>query len=90
MPSIVFGLWGIFVLAPVIEPIEDFLNRHLGWLFLFKAGNVSLAGGGNIFTAGVVLSVMVLPIITSVSREVFRQTPSTHIEAAQALGATKW
>jgi phosphate transport system permease protein len=90
VPSIVFGLWGIFVLAPVIEPIEDFLNRHLGWLFLFKAGNVSLAGGGNIFTAGVVLSVMILPIITSVSREVFRQTPATHIEAAQALGATKW
>jgi phosphate transport system permease protein len=49
-----------------------------------------LAGGGNIFTAGVVLAVMVLPIITSVSREVFRQTPTTHIEAAQALGATKW
>jgi phosphate transport system permease protein len=90
VPSIVFGLWGIFVLAPQIEPIEGFLNHHLGWLFLFKAGNVSLAGGGNIFTAGVVLAVMVLPIITSVSREVFRQTPSTHIEAAQALGATKW
>jgi phosphate transport system permease protein len=90
VPSIVFGLWGIFVLAPQIEPFEEFLNHHLGWLFLFKGGNVSLAGGGNIFTAGVVLSVMVLPIITSVSREVFRQTPSTHIEAAQALGATKW
>jgi phosphate transport system permease protein len=90
VPSIVFGLWGIFVLAPQLAPIEAFLNRHLGWLFLFKAGNVSLAGGGNIFTAGVVLSVMVLPIITSVSREVFRQTPDPHIEAAQALGATKW
>jgi phosphate transport system permease protein len=90
VPSIVFGLWGIFVLAPQIEPIEAFLNRHLGWLFLFKTGDVSLAGGGNIFTAGVVLSVMVLPIITSVSREVFRQTPTPHIEAAQALGATKW
>ena len=90
VPSIVFGLWGIFVLAPQLEPIEVFLNRHLGWLFLFKAGNVSLAGGGNIFTAGVVLAVMVLPIITSVSREVFRQTPGPHIEAAQALGATKW
>jgi phosphate transport system permease protein len=90
VPSIVFGLWGIFVLAPQLEPIEALLNRHLGWLFLFKVGNVSLAGGGNIFTAGVVLSVMVLPIITSVSREVFRQTPNTHIEAAQALGATKW
>jgi phosphate transport system permease protein len=90
VPSIVFGLWGIFVLAPQVSPIEAFLNRDLGWLFLFKAGNVSLAGGGNILTAGVVLSVMVLPIITSVSREVFRQTPSPHIEAAQALGATKW
>jgi phosphate transport system permease protein len=90
VPSIVFGLWGIFVLAPQLEPIEAFLNRDLGWLFLFKGGNVSLAGGGNIFTAGVVLAVMILPIITSVSREVFRQTPNTHIEAAQALGATKW
>jgi phosphate transport system permease protein len=90
VPSIVFGLWGIFVLAPQLEPMEAFLNRDLGWLFLFKGGNVSLAGGGNIFTAGVVLAVMILPIITSVSREVFRQTPNTHIEAAQALGATKW
>ncbi|MGO9656221.1 phosphate ABC transporter permease subunit PstC [Mycobacterium sp.] len=90
VPSIVFGLWGIFVLAPQLEPMETFLNRDLGWLFLFKGGNVSLAGGGNIFTAGVVLAVMILPIITSVSREVFRQTPNTHIEAAQALGATKW
>lgn len=90
VPSIVFGLWGIFVLAPQLEPIEAFLNRDLGWLFLFKGGNVSLAGGGNIFTAGVVLAVMILPIITAVSREVFRQTPNTHIEAAQALGATKW
>jgi phosphate transport system permease protein len=90
VPSIVFGLWGIFVLAPQLVPVEEFLNQHLGWLFLFKAGDVSLAGGGNIFTAGVVLAVMVLPIITSVSREVFRQTPGPHIEAAQALGATKW
>ena len=51
---------------------------------------MSLAGGGTIFTAGIVLAVMILPIITSVSREVFRQTPLTQIEAAQALGATKW
>jgi phosphate transport system permease protein len=90
VPSIVFGLWGIFVLAPELVPIETLLNRDLGRLFLFKAGDVSLAGGGNIFTAGVVLSVMILPIITAVSREVFRQTPAPHIEAAQALGATKW
>ena len=49
---------------------------------------MSLAGGGTIFTAGVVLAVMILPIITAVTREVFRQTPRIHIEAAQALGAT--
>jgi phosphate transport system permease protein len=90
VPSIIFGLWGIFVLAPKIEPVANFLNHTLGWLFLFKQGNVSLAGGGTIFTAGVVLSVMILPIITSVSREVFRQTPHIQMEAAQALGATKW
>ncbi len=90
VPSIVFGLWGIFVLAPKLEPVARFLNRNLGWLFLFKQGNVSLAGGGTIFTAAIVLSVMILPIVTSVSREVFRQTPLTQIEAAQALGATKW
>lgn len=90
VPSIIFGLWGIFVLAPQLEPVAAFLNRHLGWFFLFKTGNVSLAGGGTIFTAGVVLSVMILPIVTSVSREVFRQTPHIQMEAAQALGATKW
>jgi phosphate transport system permease protein len=90
VPSIIFGLWGIFVLAPKLEPVAEFLNRNLGWFFLFKQGNVSLAGGGTIFTAGIVLSVMILPIITSVSREVFRQTPPIQMEAAQALGATKW
>ena len=90
VPSIIFGLWGIFVLAPNIEPVAAFLNRNLGWLFLFRQGNVSLAGGGTIFTAGIVLSAMILPIITSVSREVFRQTPPMQMEAAQALGATKW
>ncbi len=90
VPSIVFGLWGIFVLAPKLKPVAAFLNHYLGWLFLFRTGNVSLAGGGTIFTAGIVLAVMILPIITSVTREVFRQTPVTQIEAAQALGATKW
>ena len=90
VPSIVFGLWGIFVLAPKLEPIQRFLNENLNWIFLFGNGNVSLAGGGTIFTAGVVLAVMILPIITSVSREVFTLTPKGHVEAAQALGATKW
>lgn len=90
VPSIVFGLWGVLVLAPKIEPVQTFLNDNLGWFFLFADGNVSISGGGTIFTAGVVLAVMILPIITSVSREVFNLTPAAHIEAAQALGATKW
>ncbi|AFT98633.1 phosphate ABC transporter permease subunit PstC [Nocardia brasiliensis] len=90
VPSIVFGLWGFLVLAPQLEPVQKFLNNKLGWLFLFSDGNVSIAGGGTIFTAGVVLAVMILPIITSVSREVFNLTPPAHIEAAHALGATKW
>ncbi|MBF6438422.1 phosphate ABC transporter permease subunit PstC [Nocardia cyriacigeorgica] len=90
VPSIVFGLWGFLVLAPQIEPVQRFLNEKLGWFFLFAEGNVSISGGGTIFTAGVILAVMILPIITSVSREVFALTPVSHIEAAQALGATKW
>ncbi|MDG5482964.1 phosphate ABC transporter permease subunit PstC [Mycolicibacterium gadium] len=90
VPSIVFGLWGIFVLAPWLTPVATFLNQNLGWFFLFSEGNVSLAGGGTIFTAGIVLAVMILPIITSVTREVFALTPRGHVEAAQALGATKW
>ena len=90
VPSIVFGLWGIFVLAPWLTPVATFLNDNLGWFFLFADGNVSLAGGGTIFTAGIVLAVMILPIITSVTREVFAQTPRGHVEAAQALGATNW
>ncbi len=90
VPSIVFGLWGIFVLAPWLTPVATFLNNHLGWFPLFAKGNVSLAGGGTIFTAGVVLAVMILPIITSVTREVFSLTPRGQVEAAQALGATKW
>lgn len=90
VPSIVYGLWGLLVLAEYLKPVQEFLNGNLGWFFLFSDGNVSIAGGGTIFTAGVVLAVMILPIITSVSREVFALTPVAHIEAAQALGATKW
>jgi phosphate transport system permease protein len=90
VPSIVFGLWGIVVLAPWLRPVARFLNDHLGGFFLFADGNVSVAGGGTIFTAGIVLAVMILPIITSVTREVFSLTPKYHVEAAQALGGTKW
>jgi phosphate transport system permease protein len=87
VPSIIFGLWGMAVLGPRIQPVADFLNSNLGWFFLFADGNVS---SGTIFTAGIVLAIMILPIITSISREVLQQTPTLHKEAALALGATKW
>ncbi|MCW2562847.1 MAG: phosphate transporter rane protein 1, PhoT family, partial [Mycobacterium sp.] len=90
VPSIVYGVWGIYVLAPVLKPFAMWLNKDLGWIFLFKTGNASVAGGGTIFTAGIVLAVMILPIITAVTREVFVQTPRGQIEAALALGATRW
>ncbi|BBZ12028.1 phosphate ABC transporter permease subunit PstC [Mycobacterium branderi] len=90
VPSIIYGVWGLYVLAPRLRPIATWLNHHLGWCFLFANGNASVAGGGTIFTAGIVLAVMILPIITAVTREVFVQTPQAHIEAALALGATRW
>lgn len=90
VPSIVFGLWGIKVLGPALEPVAQWLNSTLGWVPLFADGNVSIGGGGTIFTAGIVLAVMILPIVTAVTREVFRQTPLTQIEGALALGATRW
>jgi phosphate transport system permease protein len=62
----------------------------MGWSFPFATGNVSAAGGGTIFTGGIVLAVMILPIIAAVTREVFVQTPRDQIEAALALGATRW
>ena len=88
IPSVVYGLWGGLVLAPVLVPLWELLGRTLGWVPLF-AGDVSPTGR-VIATVGVVLAVMILPIITAVSREVFLQTPRLHEEAALALGATRW
>jgi phosphate transport system permease protein len=90
VPSIIYGAWGLYVLAPRLSPIAMWLNEHLGAVFLFATGNASVAGGGTIFTAGIVLAVMILPIISAVTREVFIQTPHGQIEAALALGATQW
>jgi phosphate transport system permease protein len=88
VPSVVFGLWGINVLAPAITPLYRWLNENLGWLPFFS-GTVS-GTGKTILTVAIVLAVMILPIITAVSREVFLQTPVLHEEAALALGATRW
>jgi phosphate transport system permease protein len=88
VPSVVFGLWGILVLAPAVQPVYAWLVENAGWFPLF-GGPVS-ATGRTIFTAAIVLAVMVVPIITAICREIFLQTPVLHEEAALALGATRW
>jgi phosphate transport system permease protein len=88
VPSVVFGLWGISVLALKIQPAYVWLDDNMGWLPFF-AGPAS-GTGRTILTAGLVLAIMILPIITAISREVFAQTPTLHEEAALALGATRW
>lgn len=88
VPSIVYGLWGAWTLAPASVGLSTWLNDYLGWIPLF-AGPVSSTGRTMLVT-GLVLAVMILPIITAVAREVFLQTPKLHEEAALALGATRW
>jgi phosphate transport system permease protein len=90
VPSIIYGVWGLYVLAGQLRPVAAWLNHSVGWFFLFADGNTSVAAGGTIFTGGIVLAVMILPIITAVTREVFVQTPQDQIEAALAIGATRW
>jgi len=88
IPSVVFGLWGARVLSPVIAPVW---SRLAGVLDAIPGFSVqSTPTGRSMATASVVLAIMILPIITAVSREVFKQTPRLHEEAALALGATRW
>ena len=87
VPSIVYGLWGLLTFRSFVKPLEEFLQDKLGWFPLFAPTGIS---GGTIFFIGIVLAIMVLPIITALSREVFDQTPIAHKEGALALGATHW
>lgn len=86
IPSIVYGIWGILVLAPVLKPVQDALTS-LRFIPLFRDKGYTT---GTIFDGGVVLAVMILPIITAVARDVFARTPVANLEAARALGATRW
>lgn len=92
VPSIVYGLWGILVLGPAMVGPNQWLVDNLGFLPFFKqpAAGANMSTGGTLLTAGIVLAVMILPVITAVTREVFTQTPIGQREAALALGATKW
>src|SRR6188472_3437166 len=88
IPSVVLGLWGILVLGPFLaNHLEPWLHDHLGFIPLF--GQPSATGTG-LFTAGVILTIMVVPIIASICRELFLQVPNELEEGALALGATRW
>jgi phosphate transport system permease protein len=91
IPSVVYGIWGITVLAPILSrTLYPWLDDYASWLPFFGSDvNVSTSGRTTL-TVGIVLAVMVLPIITAISREVFLQTPRLHEEASLALGATRW
>jgi phosphate transport system permease protein len=88
IPSVVYGLWGLAFLGPRLFPVYDWFANNLGFIPLFK-GPAS-ASGRTILTAAIVLAIMILPIITAITREIFAQTPRLHQEAALALGATRW
>ncbi|MBO0880542.1 MAG: phosphate ABC transporter permease subunit PstC, partial [Mycobacterium sp.] len=89
IPSILYGLWGLFYLGAQIAPLSAFLARHFGWIPIFGTEkNANFAG--SMFVAGIVVSLMVLPIVAAVSREVFARTPPGEKEAALALGGTRW
>jgi phosphate transport system permease protein len=85
IPSVVYGLWGIFLLAPFMRVHVDPLFMKLGLPF-FKGPSTGL----SIFTAAIILSIMILPTITAISREVFEAVPNAYRESARALGATSW
>jgi phosphate transport system permease protein len=88
IPSVVYGLWGLAFLGPRLFPVYDWLADNLGFIPFFR-GPAS-ASGRTILTAAIVLAIMILPIITAITREIFAQTPRLHQEAALALGATRW
>jgi phosphate transport system permease protein len=88
VPSVVYGLWGVFFLVPRIIPLQRWLATHVGFIPLFD--NPNHIFGRSVFAASLVLAIMILPIIAAICREVFRQVPRANREAALALGATRW
>lgn len=87
VPSVVYGLWGLIYLVPKMVPLSAWLATYFGWIPIFTSDGIF---GKSIFTASVVLAIMVLPVIAAISREVFLQVPRENQEAALALGSTRW
>ena len=87
VPSVIFGLWGLFVLRFYIKDyIETPLNRYLGWIPTFSGTPYGL----DVFTAGIILSIMIIPTVSSISREVLRAVPNSIREGGYSIGATRW
>lgn len=87
IPSVIIGLWGLFVLVPFVrDPIEKWLGANLGFIPLFQGPPFGL----GFLAAGIILAIMVIPIITAMSRDVMRAVPGSQREAMLALGATRW
>ena len=90
VPSVVYGLWGILVFAPFIVKVYDDISRATESVPVLSSLFAGPVSGSSFFTAGIILALMVTPIITSITREVFDTVPATQKEAAYALGATRW
>jgi phosphate transport system permease protein len=87
IPSVIYGLWGIFVLAPLLrEYVEPFLAKYFGWTGLFEGPQFGL----GMLAAGIILAIMIVPIVASITREVLTAVPQNQREAVLALGATRW
>jgi phosphate ABC transporter permease protein PstC len=87
VPSVVYGLWGVFVLIPKLLPIEKWFASTFSFIPFLGGGTVT---GPNYFIAGLILAIMIVPIVSAISREVIATVPAEHKEAALALGATRW
>jgi phosphate transport system permease protein len=87
VPSVVYGLWGIFFLAPKLQPAEQWVADRLSFIPFIGGGTVTIP---NYFVAGLILAIMILPIVSAISREVMATVPADHKEAALGLGATRW
>jgi phosphate transport system permease protein len=92
VPSLVFGMWGLYFLIPNTQGFQMWLSTYLGWIPLFKNQTATAAGqyGKDLLIAGIILAIMIIPIVSAVTREVFLQVPAETVDAAWALGATKW
>jgi phosphate transport system permease protein len=91
VPSVVFGLWGVLVVAPRLVPVYQWVHDLFGGVpVLGSVFGPPIGGGRSFMTAGIILTIMITPIITSISREVFATVPSSDKQAAYALGATRW